>query len=414
MSKKPTQKRKPANKKPKAKKSTIQTKINKPFPWKKWFFRAVVVGVLIFSVWMVWLDAQVRERFDGKKWTLPAKVYARPLQLYPGKLMTPAQLNAELVWGDYRQGGYPTTPGYYFREGDRFVIYRRGFAFWDGAEPTRRLEVLIKNNRIERILEQNEEVALARLEPLYIGGIFPSHNEDRELLRLEDFPPELVAALVRTEDQYFFEHKGISLRGIGRAMVVNLKAGGVVQGGSTLTQQLVKNFFLTSQRSYTRKIQEAFMSILLELHYSKEEILETYLNEVYLGQAGRRAIHGFGLASRFYFAKPIQELDTAEIATLVGMVKGASYYNPRRNPKRAKSRRDIVLGIMAEHNIISESERLKAQSQSINTVSAQRAGQREYPAFLELVRQQLQEDYRLVDLQNEGLRVFTTLSLIHI
>ena len=409
MSKKPTQKRKPANKKPKAKKSTIQTKINKPFPWKKWFFRAVVVGVLIFSVWMVWLDAQVRERFDGKKWTLPAKVYARPLQLYPGKLMTPAQLNAELVWGDYRQGGYPTTPGYYFREGDRFVIYRRGFAFWDGAEPTRRLEVLIKNNRIERILEQNEEVALARLEPLYIGGIFPSHNEDRELLRLEDFPPELVAALVRTEDQYFFEHKGISLRGIGRAMVVNLKAGGVVQGGSTLTQQLVKNFFLTSQRSYTRKIQEAFMSILLELHYSKEEILETYLNEVYLGQAGRRAIHGFGLASRFYFAKPIQELDTAEIATLVGMVKGASYYNPRRNPKRAKSRRDIVLGIMAEHNIISESERLKAQSQSINTVSAQRAGQREYPAFLELVRQQLQEDYRLVDLQNEGLRVFTTL-----
>lgn len=409
MSKKPTQKRKPANKKPKAKKSTTQTKINKPFPWKKWLFRAVVVGVLIFSVWMVWLDAQVRERFDGKKWTLPAKVYARPLQLYPGKLMTPAQLNAELVWGDYRQGGYPTTPGYYFREGDRFVIYRRGFAFWDGAEPTRRLEILIKNNRIERILEQNEEVALARLEPLYIGGIFPSHNEDRELLRLEDFPPELVAALVRTEDQYFFEHHGISLRGIGRAMVVNLKAGGVVQGGSTLTQQLVKNFFLTSQRSYTRKIQEAFMSILLELHYSKEEILETYLNEVYLGQAGRRAIHGFGLASRFYFAKPIQELDTAEIATLVGMVKGASYYNPRRNPKRAKSRRDIVLGIMAEHNIISQRERLKAQSQSINTVSAQRAGQREYPAFLELVRQQLQEDYRLVDLQNEGLRVFTTL-----
>src|SRR5690554_1964030 len=171
--------------------------------WRKWLLRSAILFTVIFAVWIFWLDAQVRERFDGKKWTLPAKVYARPLQLYPGKLMTPAQLNAELVWGDYRQGGYPTTPGYYFREGDRFVIYRRGFAFWDGAELTRRLEVLIKNNRIERILEQNEEVALARLEPLYIGGIFPSHNEDRELLRLEDFPPELVAALVRTEDQYF-------------------------------------------------------------------------------------------------------------------------------------------------------------------------------------------------------------------
>lgn len=377
--------------------------------WRKWFLRSAVLFTVIFTVWLVWLDAQVRDRFDGKKWTLPAKVYARPLQLYPGKLMTAAQLNAELSWSDYRQGNFPSKPGYYYREGERFVIYRRGFAFWDGAEPTRNLDIRLSNGRVESIQERGQEVALVRLEPMYIGGIFPAHNEDRELLRLADFPPELVAALIRTEDQYFFQHWGISLRGIGRALMINLKAGGVVQGGSTLTQQLVKNFFLTSKRSYTRKIQEAFMALLLEAHYSKEEILETYLNEVYLGQAGRRAIHGFGLAARFYFAKPLKELDSAEIATLVGMVKGASYYNPRRNSERAKSRRDVVLGIMAERNIISQSERIRAQGQPIQTVSAQRAGQREYPAFLELVRKQLQQDYQLVDLQNEGLRVFTTL-----
>lgn len=388
-----------------SKKKTNKNKIQ----WRKWLVRSAVLFTVIFTVWLIWLDAQVRDRFDGKKWTLPAKVYARPLQLYPGKLMTAAQLNAELSWSDYRQGNFPSKPGYYYREGERFVIYRRGFAFWDGAEPARNLDIRLSNGRVESIQERGQTVALARLEPMYIGGIFPAHNEDRELLRLADFPAELVAALVRTEDQYFFQHWGISVRGIGRALVTNIKAGGVVQGGSTLTQQLVKNFFLTSERSLSRKIQEAFMALLLEMHYSKEEILETYLNEVYLGQAGRRAIHGFGLASRFYFAKPLKELDSAEIATLVGLVKGASYYNPRRNPERAKTRRDVVLGIMAERNIISQSERIQAQGKPIETVSAQRAGQREYPAFLELVRQQLQQDYQLVDLQNEGLRVFTTL-----
>lgn len=377
--------------------------------WRKWLLRSAILFTVIFVVWLVWLDAQVRERFDGKKWTLPAKVYARPLQLYPGKLMTAEQLSAELSWNDYRQGSFPSKPGYYYREGNRFVIYRRGFAFWDGAEPARNLDIRLSEGRIASIQERGQDVALARLEPMYIGGIFPAHNEDRELLRLKDFPAELVAALILTEDQHFLKHWGISLRGISRALVSNIKAGGVVQGGSTLTQQLVKNFFLTSKRSYSRKIQEAFMALLLELHYDKEEILAAYLNEVYLGQAGRRAIHGFSLASRFYFAKPLQELDSAEIATLVGLVKGASYYNPRRNPERSKSRRDLVLGIMAEHNIISQSERLQAQNKPLTVVSAQRAGQREYPAFLELVRQQLQQDYRLVDLQNEGLRVFTTL-----
>lgn len=389
----------------KARKQTKKTNIQ----WRAWLLRSLILLTVILAVWLVWLDAQVRERFDGKKWTLPAKVYARSLQLYPGKLMTAEQLNAELGWNDYRQGSFPSKPGYYYREGDRFVIYRRDFSFWDGAEPARNLDIRLSGGRIKSIQERGQDVALARLEPMYIGGIFPAHNEDRELLRLQDFPPELVATLVRTEDQYFFQHWGISARGIARALVSNIKAGGVVQGGSTLTQQLVKNFFLTSKRSYSRKIQEAFMALLLELHYDKEEILEAYLNEVYLGQAGRRAIHGFGLASRFYFAKPIKELDSGEIATLVGLVKGASFYNPRRNPDRAKDRRDLVLGIMAERNIISQSERIRAQGQPIRVVSAQRAGQREYPAFLELVRQQLQQDYQLVDLQNEGLRVFTTL-----
>ncbi|MEK9766298.1 MAG: transglycosylase domain-containing protein, partial [Thalassolituus sp.] len=196
------------------------------------------------------------------------------------------------------------------------------------------IKVTLENGRVARVADANGVQPLIRLEPQYIGGIFPSHNEDRELVPLDAVPPVLVAALIVTEDKHFFDHWGVSAQGIARAMVANVKAGRMVQGGSTLTQQLVKNFFLTNERSLTRKVQEAFMSLLLELHYDKEEILGAYINEVYLGQAGRRSINGFGLAARFYFGKPLGELNTAEIATLVGLVKGASYYNPRRHPVR--------------------------------------------------------------------------------
>lgn len=365
--------------------------------------------MVLFTAWAVWLDAQVRQRFDGNKWTLPAKVYARPLTLYPNKLLSAEQLQAELAWSDYHPSNNPTHPGTYQQYGANFTIYRRATRFWDEAEPARLLQLKISNGRIVSLTENGRQLSLARLEPQYIGGIFPAQNEDRELVHLNDVPKELLAALIVTEDIHFMQHFGISLRGVARALLVNLRAGGVVQGGSTLTQQLVKNFFLTQERSLVRKAQEAMMALLVELHYDKKEIMQAYLNEVYLGQAGRRAIHGFGLASRFYFAKPINELNHAEIATLVGLVKGASYYNPRRHPERAKNRRDLVLGLMADNNIISKAERIRAQGQPLIVAAADRAGQREYPAFLELAKQQLRQDYRLQDLQNEGLRIFTTL-----
>lgn len=377
--------------------------------WKGKLLALLILLLTLFAAWMVYLDAEVRKAFDGKKWALPAKVYARPLALYPGRLLSPEQLQAELQWADYRASGQVDRPGTYKRAGDTWQIYRRGFPFWDGPEASRVIKVTISSGRIARVSDADGTQALIRLEPQYIGGIFPVHNEDRELVRLEDVPPVLVAALIITEDKRFFEHWGISPTGIARAMVANMQAGRMVQGGSTLTQQLVKNFFLTNERSLSRKVQEAFMSLLLELHYDKEEILEAYINEVYLGQAGRRGIHGFGLASRFYFGKPLRELDHAEIATLVGLVKGASFYNPRRNPQRSKERRDLILRLMADSKIISEADSLRAMRSPLLTASPRRAGQREYPAFLELAKQQLQQDYRLQDLQSEGLRIFTTL-----
>ncbi|MFT4776800.1 MAG: penicillin-binding protein 1B [Oleispira sp.] len=374
-----------------------------------WLWRLSILVILGLGVWLVYLDAQVRSQFDGNKWTLPAKVYARPLSLYPGLLLSTQQLTAELQWNDYKAVSHVVMPGTYGRDGGDWIIYRRGFSFADRHEDAVKIRLSFLAGRIDQLSIGGNAEGLVRIEPQYIGGIFPAHNEDRELITLDDVPPALVAALIAVEDRAYFDHYGISIRGIVRAMKANIAAGRTVQGGSTLTQQLVKNFFLTNERSLQRKVKEAFMALLLELHYSKEEILQAYLNEVYLGQAGRRSIHGIALASRFYFAKNVQQLDLSEIALLVGMIKGPSYYNPFRKAERARTRRDLVLNAMAELNIISAAERINAQGKPVLVAKSGRAGQREYPAFIQLVKRQLQADYRLQDLQNTGLRIFTTL-----
>ena len=403
--KKPSQASAPKRSKPSAKTNTrsIRSRL-----WS-WFWRLSILLIVALSVWLVYLDAQVRQKFDGNKWTLPAKVYARPLTLYPGLLLSTQQLKAELQWNDYKAVSQVATPGTYGRDGNDWIVYRRPFAFADRYEGAVKIRFSFAAGRIDRLTIAGKEQGLARIEPQYIGGIFPAHHEDRDLIALKDIPPALVAALVAVEDRAFFDHYGISVRGILRAMKANVAAGRTVQGGSTLTQQLVKNLFLTNERSLQRKIKEAFMALLLELHYSKEEILQAYLNEVYLGQSGRRSINGIALASRFYFAKNVQQLDLSEIALLVGLIKGPSYYNPFRNPERARIRRDLVLGIMQELNIISNVQSMNAQGKSIAVADSKRAGQREYPAFIQLVKRQLQRDYRLQDLQNTGLRIFTTL-----
>lgn len=396
----------PAKKKRTSSKKAPETTGQKILSWS---WRAALAGSVALAVWLVWLDAQVRAQFDGNKWTLPAKVYARPLNLYPGLLISPEQLQAEMKWNDYKPTSSAASPGTYAREGDDWIIHRRAFSFADRKEASEVIRVSFRYGRIATVVVDGQEQGIARLEPQYIGGIFPSHNEDRELISLDEVPPELIAALVAVEDRAFFAHHGISFRGILRAMKANLSAGRAVQGGSTLTQQLVKNLFLSNERTLSRKIPEAFMALLLELHYSKEEILQAYLNEVYLGQAGRRSVHGIALASRFYFGKDVRQLSLDEIAMLVGMIKGPSYYNPFRNPERARERRDVVLGVMEELAIITPALRIRAQGVKTQVASSSRAGQREYPAFIELVKKQLMQDYRLQDLQNEGLRIFTTL-----
>jgi penicillin-binding protein 1B len=222
----------------------------------------------------------------------------------------------------------------------------------------------------------------------------------------------LIQALIAVEDRHFYSHLGVSPRGIARAMWTNLRAGQVVQGGSTLTQQLVKNYFLTSERSLGRKLMEAPMAMLLELHYSKQEILEAYLNEVYLGQAGSRAIHGFGLASRYYFGRPLESLSVEQLALLAGLVKGPSYYDPRRHPERAKQRRDLVLNLLQQQQLLSRQQLAQATASALGVVPKSSLTKGAFPAYLDLVKRQLRKDYRPDDLSSEGLQIFTSLDPI--
>ncbi|MGH8622490.1 MAG: penicillin-binding protein 1B, partial [Burkholderiales bacterium] len=295
------------------------------------------------------------------------------------------------------------------RHGDALEIALRPFVFWDGPQPAQRVRVAFENGAAASVRDApGRDLPLVRLEPVPIGGIYPAGNEDRVLVRLGEVPKHLVQALLATEDRSFYSHRGFDLRGIARA-VVNFVRGRGLQGGSTLTQQLVKNFFLTPERTVQRKVTELFMAVLLELHYDKDEILETYLNEIYLGQDRDRAIHGVGLASLHYFGKTVEHLTLAESALLVGMVKGPASYDPYRHPQRALERRNVVLRETRDQGHATMEQYAAARAAGLGVGPKPSVGTSPHPAFLDLVHRQLRRDYHETDLRSEGLRVFTTL-----
>jgi len=377
---------------------------------RRWVGRLAVLSLVGVVVLATWLDVQVRAQFEGKRWTVPAVLYARSLELYREQVLSKANLVRELEASGYQAGTRLSRPGTFSVAENKVEIRTREFDFWDGVETPRRLTVGLRDGRVESLRDRRGAVALARLEPAVIGRIYPHHAEDRVLVQLESVPQVLKEALLTSEDRDFWSHHGLSARSLARAGWANLLAGRTVQGGSTLTQQLAKNFFLTPERTLTRKVREAAIALILEARYDKEEILEAYLNEVYLGQHGKRAIHGFGLAARFYFGRPLQELRIAEIATLVALVRGASYYDPRRHPDRARARRDLILDLMAQQGYLSAAKVSLAKSQPLGVVAIPGPVNSAHPAFVDLVRRQLRRDYRDEDLRGEGLRIFTTLS----
>ncbi|HCO07650.1 MAG TPA: penicillin-binding protein 1B [Acinetobacter ursingii] len=372
----------------------------------------IIGGFLAFSIYLIRLDNIIREKFEGKRWDIPAKVFARPLELYTNAPVTQTDFSQELGLLGYKSTQNYTKSGSYVVQGNTMYVHTRGFDFGDSTEPEQVLQVSFANDQISDIrATKPSSTGIARLEPLLIGGIYPQHNEDRVLIKLDKVPKTLIEALVATEDRNFYSHHGISIRGTARALVSNV-TGGRRQGGSTLTQQLVKNFYLSPERTLKRKANEAFMAMLLELHYSKDEILEAYLNEVNLGQNGSYSINGYGLASQFYFGLPLRELNIAQQAYLVGLVQGPSLYNPWRNPEAALKRRNIVLNNMLVMGYLTQDQYDKESARPLGVVAKPSLGPAKFPDFLDIVRRQLRSEYQENDLTNQGLRIFTTLDPI--
>lgn len=406
---------------------------------------AITVGLSVLGIYLVKQDRIITTKFEGKRWNIPAKVYSQPLNLYVGEILPPQNLDNWLELLNYRNvsasakttakktnkakngdalasqaevdtatnntdmNGLDTT-GTFERVGGDYIIHSRQFTFTQNdIEPKQLIKLSIKDNQIVKIQSTHPNASgVARLEPVLIGGIYPDNNEDRIVLNIKDIPQPLIDGLVATEDRGFFEHHGVSIKGIVRAIYSNM-TGGMRQGGSTITQQLIKNFYLNSDRTFKRKANEAAMAVLLEMHYSKNDILQTYMNEINLGQNGNHSINGFGLASQFYFDQPLNELRLDQMALLVGLAKGPTQYNPLKNPQLALERRNVVLNNMLVMGKITQQDYDSAIKQPLSVVKNPVLAQARFPDFLDIVKRELNQYYQPDDLKNEGMRIFSTL-----
>ncbi len=369
----------------------------------------VLGAALLLAAWYaVYLDRLVVKQFEGRRWTLPAQVYAAPLELYEGLALTLPELEHELQRLHYRRADRPDRPGSYHLQGEHIEVALRPARFAEEIRAAELLTITGGANGIGSLRDsEGREVPVLRLEPLLIGSIFPIHGEDRIVVSPEEVPLLLPPALKAIEDRKFNTHHGIDPLAMLRAAWVNVRAGQIEQGGSTLTQQLVRSYFLDSRQTLWRKLREAVMALALDAHFTKADLMNAYINEIFLGQDGDRAIHGFGLASQFYFGKPLAELDLAEVSLLVAIVRGPSFYDPRRHPERALARRNLVLREMADQAVISRADADAATHRPLG-VTARPAGAY-YPAYLDFVRRTLRRDYHEEDLTEAGLRIYTSL-----
>ena len=370
---------------------------------------AALAALVVGGGYVLYLDRMVTGQFRSLRWTLPARVYAAPMQLYVGLDLNEAQLEHELHRLAYRQVASPGGPGTFVASTDQVSVMLRPAQFADRDRPAMPLRIRFGPAGITDLTNvTGAQVPVIRLDPLLIGSIFPSDGVDRIVVTPQQVPPLLPAALKAVEDRTFDTNWGIDPRGILRAAWVDLRAHHIEEGGSTLTQELVRSYFLNNRRTLWRKIREAIMAVALTAHFSKADLMNAYINEIFLGEDGNRSVHGFGLASEFYFGEPLDELDLPQIAMLVAIVRGPTYYDPRRVPARVLARRNLVLKILARQGVVSWA-RADAAMRAPLGVTAHASGAY-YPAYLDLVRRTLARDYPERELTRAGLRIYTSLN----
>ncbi|MEO5596313.1 MAG: transglycosylase domain-containing protein, partial [Lysobacteraceae bacterium] len=382
--------------------------------WLRWtLYAALVAGGLLLGFlipYVLVLDGQVREEFGHLKWQLPTRVYAQPLQLANGVPMNPPTLLLELEAAGYRKDGIASDPDTYLRDGNTFRITSRGFNDVDAVVPASRIQVVLGDGKVAGLKAlDGKPLSKVILDPAPIAALYGDSQEERRLVRLEDVPSLMITGLQAVEDRDFKSHHGIDFTGIARALWVDAREGEMRQGGSTISQQLVRMLFLSRERSLRRKVKEALYAMLIEARFDKRHILEAYLNEVFLAQQGSQSIHGVESGAQFWFGRSVKALPTQDIALIIGLIKGPSFYDPRRYPERALARRNTVLETFATTGLIQPEELLRAKAAPLGISAHPGVVTNRYPAFIDLVRRQLQTDYPADQLRGAGLSIHTTL-----
>jgi len=371
--------------------------------------KMMIAGLFTLAVFSIYLDAKVRKTFEGQRWQVPVQVYGQLQKFQLGEQADLMAIAESLKLHGYKKVRYVTRAGQFAQSSERLNIFQRAFDFVDGSHLAQQVSIEVVSNIIVSLSVDEQPVNALTLEPQILARLVPDNKEDRVLVSLEDIPSQLIDTLLLIEDRDFYHHHGVSPMGIFRALFKNISAGRTVQGGSTLTQQLAKNMFLSRERTLSRKIKEALMALILEFRYSKDQILEAYVNEVYLGQNGGNGIYGFGLAAQFYFGTKIEELSPAQMALLIAQVKGPSYYDPWRNSERAVERRDLILRLMFEQNLLSLVEFEQAAESELSIRASRRLVKKNYPAYLQLVKAELNQHLSGFT-QQSGIKVFTGFS----
>ncbi|MCV2524836.1 MAG: bifunctional glycosyl transferase/transpeptidase [Candidatus Lightella neohaematopini] len=368
------------------------------------------IFLILVLLYFFYLSIVIRNRISGKIWKLPTIVYSKTTYLMPGMCINKNKVVNILESVYYRRVKYITGPGEFSVHNNNIELIRRTFDLPEGTVDNVHVLIYFSNGTISNIKNVNSKhnFGFLQLDPKLITIIQSPYSEQRLFITKNNFPKLLIKILLTIEDKNFYYHNGISFHSICRAILTNLVAKKAIQGGSTITQQLVKNLFLDNKRSLWRKFNEICMALILDYYYSKDYILELYLNEVYLGQSGDDQIRGFPLASLYYFNRPINELSIDQQAMLVGMVKGASLYNPWHNPNLTLERRNLILKLISRQHILDKElcDLLMSRPLGINRYDNIAANK---PAFTQLIREEIQNKLHNKIYNLSGVKIFTTL-----
>jgi penicillin-binding protein 1B len=379
----------------------------------RYLFSIFLIGVVALGIYLFALDYKIRTKFESHRWNLPSRVYSDAFYLYPGQAISPMKIEKKLERLGYKRiNTQAKNVGEFSRSGTAVTVFLRNFSYPSEEFPGYPVRLEFSEERLTKIekIDDGEELKKVKLEPELIASIFDEKMEDRTLVPLSEIPEELVQAVVAVEDERYYSHHGVDPLAIVRAFLTDLLHFKAVQGGSTLTQQLVKNYFLTADKTFVRKFNEMFMAILLELRYSKEEVLEAYFNEIYFGQRGPISVTGAEEASKLYFAKGVAHLSLAESALLAGLIRSPGEYSPFKNITKTYDRRNFVLKSMKEKGFIDGGEYEEARKEKI-VLAQGNSKVFQAPYFVDFVRNELRANYPADILKSEGLKIFTTLDM---